>query len=329
MTDRVLEATGLRVEVVEGDRTFFPVDGVSLEVSRGGALGIVGESGSGKTLTMRALLGLLPSTVRLVEGRIRFATNGQLEEVAPTTLRGSGIAMVFQEPMAALNPLLRAGDLVADAYRATHDCSRADARVQAFRLLGEVQIPAPEERARAYPHQLSGGLRQRVMIATALASEPKLLLCDEPTTALDVTVQQQIVELLNRIRRQRGLALVYVTHDLALVGDICDRLAVMYAGRIVELGAVKEVLSRPAHPYTQALLRSVPRLDTSADALTSIPGAPPDPRHYPVGCRFAPRCGFAQEDCRGASFQLEPVRAERASACIHHERVWNAREAPR
>jgi len=321
MTDQLLEATGLRVEFGTGDSSFEPVDGVSLRVDRGGSLGIVGESGSGKTLTLRALLGLLPANARLAGGTVRFARNGNLAEERPEQLRGSGIAMVFQEPMTALNPLMRTGDLVADAYRATHNCSRQEARENALRVMREVRIPAAEERARAYAHQLSGGLRQRMMIAVALASEPQLLLCDEPTTALDVTVQQQILDLLREIRASRGLAIIYVTHDLAVVGDVADRLAVMYAGRVVEEGPVNEVLSAPRHPYTHSLLRSVPAINRSPDTLSSIPGTPPDPRAFPSGCRFAPRCSLSRADCLAASYELIPLDRGRATACIHPDEV--------
>jgi peptide/nickel transport system ATP-binding protein len=318
----LLEAHDLRVRISDGRREFMAVDGVSLELERGGSLAIVGESGSGKTLTLKALLDLLPPNAELVDGEVRFGVDREPRAVKPASLRGSGIAMVFQEPMSALNPLRRVGDLLSDAWRATHEGSRAQANARALGLLDEVGIPDRVRRMRAYPHQLSGGQRQRVMIAMALASEPRVLLCDEPTTAVDVTVQSQILELLAGIRRERGLALIYVTHDLALVGQICERVMVMYAGRAVETGMVEQVFSAPAHPYTQALLRSVPTIDARIEGLATIPGAPPDPRAgYPAGCRFHPRCPLVREDCTRASYLLEPAGAGRATACIHPEEV--------
>lgn len=320
MRANLLKATGLNVEIVERELRFRPVDGVSLQVGKGESLALVGESGSGKTLTLKSLLDLLPPSA-IASGEILFAGRNGLQPVRPRELRGSGIGMVFQEPMTALNPLLRVGRLITDAYRATHRVARAEAERQAISLLREVGVPAAEERMSAYPHQLSGGLRQRVMIATALATEPQLLLCDEPTTALDVTVQQQILGLLNRIRTERGLALIYVTHDLAVVSDVCERVAVMYAGRIIETGSVDQVFRAPAHPYTAALLNSVPAIDTASDELTSIPGTPPDPRAFPSGCRFRSRCAMAQADCTAAPYTLAAIDDTRATACIHWDRL--------
>ena len=318
----LLEARDLRIRIRSGRREFTPVDGVSLELARGGSLAIVGESGSGKTLTLKALLDLLPPAAELAGGEVRFAVDGELRAVDLASVRGSGIAMVFQEPMSALNPLRRVSGLLTDAWRATHHGSHAEARSRALELLEEVGIPAPAKRMRAYPHQLSGGLRQRVMIAMALASDPRVLLCDEPTTALDVTLQRQILKLLDRVRRERGLGLIYVTHDLAVIGEICDRIMVMYAGRAVETGAVDTVFGSPAHPYTHALLRSVPAIETRAEELLTIRGAPPDPRAgYPAGCRFHPRCPLARQDCTRASYRLAQINDTRETACIHHREV--------
>ena len=321
MTNPILDVRGVKVEITEGERTLFPVDGVSFSLAPGEALAIVGESGAGKSLTLRAILDLLPPNARRSAGEILFASTGPLSAVDPASRRGAGIALVFQEPMSALNPLLRVGDLIAGAYAATHRVSRAAARSQAVQLMKEVGIPAAEARMRLYPHQLSGGLRQRVMISMALATEPRVLLCDEPTTALDVTIQQQILDLVKRIRDERALALVYVTHDLAIVGDVCDRVAVMYAGRLIETGTVDEVFSAPRHPYTYALLRSVPAIDRAAADLVTIPGRAPDPRSFPRGCRFHPRCPLARADCLEASYELAPLGSGRATACIHHGEV--------
>jgi oligopeptide/dipeptide ABC transporter ATP-binding protein len=325
MSETILEVRDLRVQI-DVDRTAIsPVDGVSFRVGRGECLGLVGESGSGKSLTLRALLGLLPPRSRISSGELLLRSNGALAPYDAQAVRGHGIAMVFQEPMSALNPLIRVGPLIAEARRAGHHDGRAGTQAFVADLLREVGIGAPEERMRAYPHQLSGGLRQRVMIAMALASEPRVLLCDEPTTALDVTIQDQILRLLERIRRERGLSVLYVTHDLAVVGQICDRIAVMYAGRIVETGPTDQVLIEPAHPYTVGLLRSVPRLDPGGRALESIGGAPPEPRAFPSGCRFHPRCFLAQPDCPAAEHRLAPIGPGRATACIHVELLRRSR----
>jgi oligopeptide/dipeptide ABC transporter ATP-binding protein len=235
--------------------------------------------------------------VALADGALRFGGDGQMLAYRPEDVRGHGIAMVFQEPMTALNPSKRVGDLVAEGPRLHQGLSRAAARRHAIELLAEVGVPDPERRARAWPWQLSGGLRQRVMIAMALSCEPSVLLCDEPTTALDVSVQDQILRLLDRLRRDRGLALVFVTHDLPVIGQIAQRVAVMYAGRIVESGTTAQVLGRPRHPYTAALLRSAPVVDRPTSRLATIAGAPPEPGRAPEGCRFRPRCAHAAAGC--------------------------------
>jgi oligopeptide/dipeptide ABC transporter ATP-binding protein len=302
---------------VEGLRVGFgdahPVDGVTFAVGAGECLGLVGESGSGKSLTLRAALGLLPPAATVTAGELRL--DGKAYK--PADVRGHGISMIFQEPMSALNPLMRAGDLIGEALRASGTKGAAGRR-RAVALMDDVGIPDPERRARAWPHELSGGMRQRVMIAMALAGEPRVLLCDEPTTALDVTVQDQILGLLDRLRRERGLAIVFVTHNLALVDRVAQRLAVMYAGRVIETGAVGPVLAEPRHPYTARLLGCVPELDGPAVRLDTIPGRPPDPRDYPTGCRFAPRCSHVREDCTAAPYRAEPTTdPARLSACIH------------
>ena len=228
--------------------------------------------------------------------------------------------MIFQEPMTALNPTRRVVDIIADGARAHRGMSKDEARRNAVELLAEVGVPDPERRASAWPHELSGGLRQRVMIAMALATEPRVLLCDEPTTALDVTVQDQILGLLDRIRKERGLAIVLVTHDLAVVGQMAQHVAVMYAGRVVETGPVRAVLDHSLHPYTAALVASIPHMDTEVGGrLASIEGAPPDPAAFPSGCRFAPRCRFARPDCTHAPHVLEERDAGHRTACIYPE----------
>lgn len=321
MTDSILEVKGLQVSFGTGDRVVTPVDGVSLSLNRGEALGIAGESGSGKSLTLKSIIGILPPTAT-AEGELRFAL-GQDEPVAyePADVHGHGISIVFQEPMTALNPTMRVGDLIAQGPRLHEGLSKTDASERAVELMRQVGIPSPERRAKMWPHQLSGGLRQRVMIATALSTKPKLLLCDEPTTALDVSIQDQILGLLQQLRTDLNMSIIFVTHDLAVLGELCDSLAIMYAGRIVETGPVVDLFSDPKHPYTEALMTSVPSFHATAAQLEGIEGHPPDPRNFPPGCRFAPRCAYAQDDCISAEHELRPTSEGRTTACIHPELI--------
>lgn len=313
----LLEVEELHIGFASGRRRVTPVDGVSLTLSRGEALGIAGESGSGKSLTLKAIIGLLPPGA-IVDGGLRFALDGEAPiPYTPAEVHGHGISIIFQEPMTALNPTMRVGDLVAEGPRIHLGLNKEAARERAVELMRQVGIPDPERRARMWPHQLSGGLRQRVMIATALSTEPRLLLCDEPTTALDVSIQDQILGLLQDIRTRLGMSIIFVTHDLAVLGELCDRLAVMYAGRIVETGPVDEVFADPRHPYTEALMHSVPSFAASTEKLEGIEGRPPDPRDFPPGCRFAPRCRYAQDDCTTAGHELVEIAEGRATACIH------------
>jgi oligopeptide/dipeptide ABC transporter ATP-binding protein len=318
-TAPILDVRDLRVELPLSRGTVHAVDGASLSVAPGEAFGLVGESGCGKSMTLRAIMGLLPRPGHIAGGEVLFegedlvtASPGRLRQV-----RGGSIAMIFQEPMTALNPVMRVGDQIAEAPQVHLGLSRTAARERALDLMRRVGIPDPVRRARAYPHELSGGLRQRIMIAIALSCDPKLILCDEPTTALDVTIQDQILKLLLNLRREFGVSVVFVTHDLAVVAETCEQLAVMYAGQIVETGTVDEVFRAPRHPYTLGLLRSVPDFDSVKHSLSSIQGAPPDLVLPPPGCRFHPRCPFAQEDCISGEFPLRPLSAGRATACIH------------
>jgi len=306
---------GLTVATGSGGGTAL-VEDVSLTVAPGECLGLVGESGSGKSLTLRSVLGLLPPTITRTAGTIRFADDGgRLAVSDPVALRGNGASMVFQEPMSSLNPTMRVGALVAAGARRKGQ-SKKEADRTALRLLTEVGIPDPERRMRAWPHELSGGLRQRVMIAMALSVEPKLLLCDEPTTALDATIQDQILILLERLRRDRGLSVIFVSHDLGVIARIADRTAVMYAGRIIEEADTRELIAAPRHPYTRALVASMPSPDKRSDRLPTIAGAPPTAGSWPSGCRFAPRCAFAVDRCTDVTPRLVPLSQTRASACI-------------
>ncbi|WP_030455793.1 ABC transporter ATP-binding protein [Herbidospora cretacea] len=318
MTTPLLRITDLVLESGPASAPLRPVSHVGFEVAHGEAFGLVGESGSGKSLTLRAVTGLLPEGVRQVGGTLELERDGTLRPYRFAEARGRGIGMVFQEPMTALNPTMRIGDLVTAGPRARYGWSRRTARRRAVDLLAEVGMPDPEAQARMWPHQLSGGLRQRVMIAMALATEPSVLLCDEPTTALDVAVQDQILRLLHRIRTERGLSIVFVTHDLGVVRRLCDRVAVMYAGQVVETGRVDEVFTRPTHPYSAGLLRSMPTPDTPRDRpLAAIPGGQPPAGDRPEGCRFAPRCAHALPACAGLAHTLARVPGSPSrSACL-------------
>jgi oligopeptide/dipeptide ABC transporter ATP-binding protein len=302
-----------------------PVDGVTLEVRPGEMLGIVGESGSGKSLTLRAVMGLLPPRAAR-SGALRW--NGRdlaaMPEAALRAIRGREIAMIFQEPMTALNPVLPIGLQITESLGVHLRLRGRAARQRAVALLDQVGIPGAARRLDAYPHELSGGMRQRAMIAIALAAGPKLLLADEPTTALDVTIQDQILKLLLRLKDELAMSVVLVTHDLGVVAGTCDRTAVFYAGRVMEIGPTAATFARPSHGYTLGLLRSLPDAAHARRALPGIPGTPPDPRALPPGCRFAPRCAFAVDACAHASPALEPVDPGHRSACLRADAVRTA-----
>ncbi len=277
---------------------------LSFSLEPGEVLGLVGESGSGKSVTSLALMRLLPPNAR-VRGEIRFGNGSgthdllQMSDSAIRPLRGSQLAMIFQEPMTALNPVMRVGDQIAEAVLAHHQVPKDDAWKRAVVAMNEVRITDSERRARDYPHQLSGGMRQRVMIAMAIVNHPKMLIADEPTTALDVTIQAQILELLAELRAKFGLTMLFISHDLAVVSQVADRVAVMYAGNLVELGAKRDIFQSPAHPYTQGLLNAVPTLKTDRERpLQTIEGTVPSLHAVPPGCPFEPRCEFRVEECR-------------------------------
>jgi oligopeptide/dipeptide ABC transporter ATP-binding protein len=331
MSDNVLEVRDLHVQITTRRGVVRAVDGVSLEVPRGEAVGLVGESGSGKSMTLRAMLGVLPAEARVTSGQILLdgvdlvpMGNSDLNRI-----RGPKMSMIFQEPMSALNPVMRVGRQIAEGPEVHLGYSRSRAAERALELMRRVGIPDPERRFRAYPHEFSGGMRQRVMIAIALACDPEIILCDEPTTALDVTIQDQILRLLARLCRESGVSLVFVTHDLPVVAQVCQQLAVMYGGQLVERGEVREVLLDPRHPYTLGLVRSAPDFEYVRDSLVPIPGSPPSMITPPAGCRFHPRCSFAEEDCRVTETPLRLLPGGRATACLHYERCLEAVAADR
>jgi oligopeptide/dipeptide ABC transporter ATP-binding protein len=298
------------------------VRGVSLEVRPGERVGLVGESGSGKSLTLLAAMGLLASPVEVTGGSVKLAGTelvGAPDRVL-RRFRGGQIAMIYQDPMTSLDPVQRVGAQIAEGLRA-HGASRRDAFERTLAVLAEVQLPG--RLARAYPHELSGGMRQRVMIAAALAGNPRLLLADEPTTALDVTIQRQILALVARLQQARHLAVLWVTHDLGVAAQFVQRLAVMYAGRVVEVGPTAATFAAPQHPYTAALLRAVPSTSGARSALGQIPGSPPDPARLPPGCSFAPRCGQVLPSCSVTDPVLSARGAEVAAACLVPVSEWH------
>ena len=315
---------------VEDLRTYFftsndvvkAVDGVSFEVERGEVVGIVGESGSGKSTTALSILRLVPHPGRIVGGRILLARNGGQDDVTQMSvdevrdLRGGDVAMIFQDPTKSLNPVLRVGYQVHEAMAAHHRFTERQAQGRVVPMLEKVRIAAARQRADDFQHQFSGGMRQRLMIAMGLSNEPSLLVADEPTIALDVTVQAQIIELLRELNGQLGTAIVLITHNLAVVASLCTRVIVMYAGRIVEQGPARRILKSPQHPYTWSLLRAMPRLDApQGRQLTSIAGMPPDLGNLPTGCKFHPRCRFRVDRCRREEPPLGPVDAGHLARC--------------
>jgi oligopeptide/dipeptide ABC transporter ATP-binding protein len=315
-----LRATG-RAGVPVPTQALPAVRDLSFSIAPGEVLGLVGESGSGKSITSLAIMRLLPTQAR-VSGEILFAENGSVRNLATIPddsmrqLRGSRIAMIFQEPMTALNPVMRVGDQIAEAVQAHGTRSKSEASTLAVQAMTDVAIPEPDRRVRDYPHQLSGGMRQRVMIAMAIVNRPQLLIADEPTTALDVTIQAQILDLLAELRARFGLTMLFISHDLAVVSQVADRVAVMYAGNLVELAARQEVFRAPAHPYTRGLLHAVPDLKTDRRRpLETIEGTVPPLHAMPPGCAFEPRCGFRLPECTRALPPLVEVSAEHWARC--------------
>ncbi|MFG1378638.1 ABC transporter ATP-binding protein [Xanthobacter autotrophicus] len=315
----ILRLENLVTEIASDQGAVRVVDGVNLSVRQGRTLGLVGESGSGKSLTCLSVLGLLPPGGRIAAGRVLF----QGEDLARKTqkalsrYRGARIGTILQDPMTSLNPLLTIGDQVGEMFRYHHNIrSAAERRRRAIAVMEQVRIPAAAERLNAYPHQFSGGMRQRIAIAMSIAGDPDLIIADEPTTALDVTIRLQILQLLRDIQRARGTAILLVTHDLHAVARFCDDVAVMYAGRIVEQGPVGAVFARPAHPYTAGLIAAVPRIAALPDRLPTIPGQPPRPGEAAEGCAFFPRCARAAAECAAVVPEPRAVGAGRAVSCF-------------
>jgi oligopeptide/dipeptide ABC transporter ATP-binding protein len=317
----LLEVRNLTVELPTAAGWIRPVNDISLQLAPAESLGLVGESGSGKTMLALALMGLLPpgarvsGTAALARGDSNASNLAQLSEKEWRSVRGREIAMIFQEPMTSLNPVMRIGAQIQEAI-STHEptLSNSQLRTRVLEALRQASVPEPETRAEQFPHQLSGGLRQRAMIAMAIAARPTLLIADEPTTALDVTVQKQILELLDRLRRELKLGLLFITHDLGVVSRVSDRVAVMYAGRIVEQAPAAEVLRAPRHPYTQGLLAASPSLEKRK--LTPIPGTVPQLTALPPGCAFEPRCGLRRAECTAAVPELRKAAEGHAARCV-------------
>ena len=327
--ERLLDVKGLTVEIDGRRGPAVVVDGIDLHVTKGETLGVVGESGCGKSLTMLSLMRLLPNKIKVTSGSADF--DGQdLQKMSARALRkvrGGDIGFVFQDPMTSLNPVMRVGDQICEPLLYHRGMSRQDARKRAVELLRLVGIPGPQERLNAYPHELSGGMRQRVMIAIGLACDPKLLIADEPTTALDVTIQAQIVDLVKQLRSKLGMSVVWITHDLALIAGLADRVVVLYAGTVVEDAPVDALFANPSHPYTRGLLASIPTLsDSPAARLSSIGGTPPEPGRRPSGCPFAPRCPLAMDICRRDVPKLEPISSEGShrAACFAVQKALKA-----
>lgn len=312
----------LKVRFKRGSQTLSAVNGVSLQVAKGEVLALIGESGSGKSVTLRALMRLHSERSTTIEGHIEIAgqdlmamSRSQLQ-----ALRGPVAAMIFQEPLLALDPVYTIGQQIVEALRRHRPMTKAQAHAAALEALRSVRIPSPEQRLDAYPHEMSGGMRQRAMIALALSCQPKILLADEPTTALDATVQIQILILLRELQQALGLSIIFVTHDIGAAVEVADRVAVMYGGRIVEQAPLAELLNNPQHPYTRVLLGTRPKDGLrKGERLISIPGAPPDLANLPVGCAFAPRCPLASDLCRRHVPAIEDVIAEHSVSCHH----WN------
>ncbi|PKW26089.1 ABC transporter ATP-binding protein [Phycicoccus duodecadis] len=323
----LLEVDDLFVEFHTPDGVATAINGISFELHQGESLAILGESGSGKSVTAQAIMGILDMPPAVIpQGHIRYCGQDLLtmDPEQRRKTRGPEISMIFQDALSSLNPVFPVGWQIAEMFRTHRGMNKSDALQQAVRLMERVQIPGARERVKAYPHQFSGGMRQRIMIAVAIALDPAVLIADEPTTALDVTVQAQIMALLEELQEERQMGLILITHDLGVVADVADRIAVMYAGRLVEKADVNDLYAAPAHPYTRGLLESIPRLDQKGQKLSAIGGLPPNLMRIPAGCPFNPRCRMAQDICRRDLPPLREVAPGRLAACHFAEEVIDA-----
>lgn len=329
MTETILNINELRTHFFTDDGEIPAVDGVSLHINKGEIVGIVGESGCGKSVTSLSIMQLVPDPPgKIVSGSIDFKGENlvNVNNKRMKKIRGKEIAMIFQEPMTSLNPLFTIGNQLRESIRIHEKVSKKEAHQKSINLLKLVGLPRAEEVINEYPHQLSGGMRQRVMIAMAMACEPELLIADEPTTALDVTIQAQILDLMRKLNADKNTAILLITHDLGVVAEMCDRVIVMYAGQVVEEGTVRDVLKNPEHPYTKGLIRSLPRLDEKNQKLYSIKGTVPRPKMGRTGCRFAPRCEFVFGRCVKENPELYPLENNRLSRCFLHEELKGEKE---
>lgn len=322
MKNRLLEIEKLSVQYIVNNVTVKAVTDLSLHVGEGECVGLVGETGAGKTTTALAAMGLVPNPPgRIAGGSIRFQGEDVLSKTPKQMrkIRGSAVSMIFQDPMTSLNPVINVGDQIMEVILLHNRISRREAATEAQRMLETVGIPA--NRYSEYPHQFSGGMKQRVMIACALACNPRLLIADEPTTALDVTIQAQILELIEDLKKKFNTAMLMITHDLGIVSEVCDRVAVMYAGNVVEEGSVRTVYDRPLHPYTAGLFKSLPDLDGESERLEPIPGMMPDPAHLPEGCPFAPRCSYGDSRCETEKPDAREAETGHRVACFHFRKL--------
>ena len=316
-TQALLHIENLKTVISSKDGKLVPVDGVEITIPKGKTVGIVGESGCGKSMTAMSIMGLLPNTTHIEEGKILFQ-DMDLTKLSPKELRkitGDKISIIFQEPMTSLNPVIQVGKQVREAILLHEKVSKEEAKQRVIEIFRQVGIPEPERRYNAYPHQLSGGLRQRVMIGMAMVCNPDLLIADEPTTALDVTIEAQILHLMRQLQKDKGTSIMMITHNLGVVAEICDQVYVMYAGKVVESAEVHELFQNPKHPYTQGLLGALPKMD-SRQRLNSIDGMVPTLKDMPTGCRFAPRCPMATQKCREEQPALVDVTAEHQVRCF-------------
>ncbi|WP_281486931.1 ABC transporter ATP-binding protein [Lysinibacillus sphaericus] len=323
--DTVLEVKNLQTYFYSSEGVAKAVDGVSFTLQKGETLGIVGESGCGKSMTSLSLLRLVPSPPgKIINGEILLNNTDilKLSDEELRKIRGNKISMIFQEPMTSLNPVLSVGEQIAESIRLHQGLSRKEAWQKAVDMISLVGIPAPEKRAKQEPYQLSGGMRQRIMIAMALACTPDVLIADEPTTALDVTIQAQIIDIIQNLQKQLGMSILFITHDLGVVAEVCDKIAVMYAGQVVEEGTTDSLFEKPLHPYTNGLIQSLPKLYEDQEELSTIQGTVPSPYHYPSGCRYAERCPFATELCREKQPELLTIEPEKKVRCWMYSKEW-------